>query len=73
MAPVAPAFVLGPRRDNQLLDFTDVRAKKHYYKAIALFDEKFDGSHEKLMAFLSGVTEQVRHFGWTKIMSIYLG
>ena len=50
VAPVAPppAFTLSPKRDNQVLDFTDVRARKHYGNVIALFDEKFDGSHETL-------------------------
>ena len=64
---------LGPRRDNQILDFTEGGAKKHYYIAIASLNETFDESHEKFVAFLSGGTEQVRLFGWIQIMSINVG
>ena len=73
---VAPpqAFALGPGRDNQVLDFTDVIAKKQYYKAALLLKEKFDGSHDNFMAFLSEVTECIRSFGWAaQIMSINMG
>ena len=72
VAPL-PAFTLGAGRDNQVLDFTDVGAKKQYYKAIASLEEKIDESHDNCVAFLSGVTEWVRQFGLAQIMSINVG
>ena len=63
---VPPPFML----DNNVIDFSEVGAKKHYHKTIAPFIETLDGSHEKFVAILSGVSERVHHVGWKQIMLI---
>ena len=41
-APPAPAFALGPGRDNMVLDWSTPADTKLYYKAITELDNKFD-------------------------------
>ena len=62
---VAMPFSLGPGRDDNVLDFTAVGAKKHYSKSIVPLKEKFDGTAENFITFLSGGTERAQQFGWT--------
>ena len=57
-APPAPAFTLGPGRDNMVLDRSIPADTKLYYKAIAALDNKFDRTPEKFVAFLASVTSQ---------------
>ena len=52
----APAFVLGPCWDNTVLDWLICADTKHYYKAIAALENKFDGTPERFIAFLANAT-----------------
>ena len=49
----APMFALGPGRDNTVLDWSIPTNTKLYYRAIAALDNKFDGTPEKFIAFLT--------------------
>ena len=69
-APPAPAFALGPGRDNTILDWSIPANTKLYYKAITALDNKFDGTPEKFIAFLASITSQARQFGWNSILTI---
>ena len=69
-APQAPAFVLGPGRDNTVLDWSIPADTKLYYKAITALDNKFDGPPEKLIAFLANITSQAQQFRWNSILAI---
>ena len=66
----APAFTQGPGWDNTVLDWSIPADTKLYYKAIATLDNKFDGTLEKLIAFLASITSQARQFGWNMILAI---
>ena len=46
-APPAPTFALGPGWDNTVLDWSIPANTKLYYRAIAVLDNKFDGTLEK--------------------------
>ena len=69
-APPAPAFTLGPGRENMVLDWLTPANTKLYYKVIAALDNKFDGTPEKLIALLASITSQARQFGWNSILTI---
>ena len=53
--PPAPMFALGPGQDNTVLDWSIPADTKLYYKAIAVLDNKFNGTQEKFIAFLASV------------------
>ena len=69
-APPAPAFALGPGRDNAVLDWSTPADTKLYYKVIAALDNKFNGTLEKFIAFLASITSRARQFGWYSILTI---
>ena len=57
-APPAPMFTLGPGWDNMVLDRSIPTDTKFYYKAIAVLDNKFDGTPVKFIAVLASITSR---------------
>ena len=69
-APIAPAFTLGPRSGNALLDYSTASHIKTYYRAVTPLEHKFDSKPSNLHIFMKSVTNRAKRFGWTNILNI---
>lgn len=73
MAAAAGNFALGPGRSNAALDFDNDNAVKFYFKAIKPLLVEFEGKAEAIIAFLAGIQDRARNFGWDPILNIPCG
>ena len=72
VAPAAPPFALAPRRNDQILDWTNPAHTKQYYKATSPLDstKKFDRQPNKIRLFLAHVEDRAQQFNWQSILTI---
>ena len=70
VAPIPPAFALGPGRGNTLLDYSNTSHIKTYYRDITPLEHKFDGKPSNLHIFMKSIANQAKSFGWVNILNI---